>query len=252
MENRKTGNGTIRYSTPENEPKLIGDVVSVLLATIQERVAKSNIDEREHEKTSRERTYAIGHLANQLGPRYAPERCDLAKYEIYHDKQKDALATVKKIGDGIETLIGNAGGVIFYGPIGTGKDYFLAWLMYQAITTGASCRWINGQEIFGNFRDRMDTGQRDEDFFRELATPRVLGISDPIPPMGQPGAWDIGNLYRLLERRYRAMKCTWVTINAMTLEEADDKLSGPIFDRLRHEAISVPCFWPSYRERKGC
>jgi hypothetical protein len=77
-----------------------------------------------------------------------------------------------------------------------------------------------------------------------------LAISDPIPPVGEPTAWNLGQLYRLLDRRYRDLKQTWVTLNALSIEDADAKLSAPMFDRLREDAELFACFWPSFRERR--
>jgi hypothetical protein len=58
-----------------------------------------------------------------------------------------------------------------------------------------------------------------------------------------------GDLYRVLDRRYREVKPTWVTINAEDADDAKAKLGAPIFDRLKDNAELVPCFWPSFRER---
>ena len=155
------------------------------------------------------------------------------------------------IAAGIGEFVTSSRGLVLLGTVGTGKDHLLAALLYAAARSGHSARWVNGQEVFGQFRDRIDTGKADEQHFRELCAPAVLGISDPIPPVGQAGAWDLGNLYRLLDRRYRAMKATWVTINAQSADDADAKLSEPVFDRLRDGAEIVTCCWPSYRERRN-
>ena len=37
-----------------------------------------------------------------------------------------------------------------------------------------------------------------------------------MPPVGNLSAWDVGNLYRLLDRRYRAMRPTWVSKSQMS------------------------------------
>jgi hypothetical protein len=40
-----------------------------------------------------------------------------------------------------------------------------------------------------------------------------------------------------------------MTVMAANPEDIDEQLSAPVFDRLREDAIILPCFWPSYRER---
>jgi hypothetical protein len=110
-------------------------------------------------------------------------------------------------------------------------------------------RWIGGQELFGRIRDGMDTKEPEERLLAEWDKPKVIGISDPIPPAGSPSEWNVMQLYRLLDRRYRARKCTWISVNAISTDDADAKLSAPVFDRIRDGAVLVPCFWPSFRER---
>lgn len=198
----------------------------------------------------RRRQQCVVRLAADLGERYRPDLAALDKFKVYHPSQPPVIARLTTLADGIGQFVKSASGLILHGTVGTGKDHLLAAMLYQAAMIPASCRWINGQELFGAFRDRIDTGQRDEDHFRELERPQVLGISDPVPPVGSPGEWDLRNLYRLLDRRYRAMKSTWVSVNATTPEEADDKLSAPVFDRLRDGAEILACAWPSYRERR--
>ena len=190
-------------------------------------------------------------LAADLGDRYSPRAATLETFGVYHANQRPVIDGLLRLRDTLAEHVRVGAGIVLYGTVGTGKDHLLAAMLYAAAALPTTTRWINGQELFGSFRDRIDTGQRDEDQFRELCAPQVLGISDPIPPVGQPGAWDVGNLYRLLDRRYRSCKSTWVSLNAGSVEDADDKLSQPVFDRLRDGAEIFRCFWPSYRERKG-
>jgi DNA replication protein DnaC len=75
-----------------------------------------------------------------------------------------------------------------------------------------------------------------------------VGISDPVPPVGEMTPWQTTALYRLTDARYRAGRATWVTINATSLDDINARLTTPIFDRLRHDAELIHCNWPSYRK----
>ena len=190
-------------------------------------------------------------LANSLGRRYFPDMVTpLENFRVYHANQDKVLLRLKAIGDMLPERISRGDGVIFYGTVGTGKDHLLAWLLYQAAHHGFESMWLNGQEFFGTLRDRMEAGLGEGQYLGDLAKPTVLGISDPVPAVGKPTPWNILQLYRLLDRRYRAMKPTWISMNAINLEDADSKLSTPVFDRLRDSAELIPCFWPSYREKR--
>lgn len=198
----------------------------------------------------RRRARRVAQVAQDLRPRYAPERASLEAFAVYHQAQRPVLDRLRGLAAELPALAADGRGLIFYGLVGTGKDHLLAAMLYAAAAQGVECRWRNGQEVYGQFRDRMDTGQREEELLEQLAAPQVLAISDPVPPVGQPSAWNVAQLYRLLDRRYRDLKSTWVSLNAASAEDADRKLSAPVFDRLREGAEMFACFWPSWRERR--
>jgi DNA replication protein DnaC len=205
---------------------------------------------REEDREQQRRRGLVSALAHILGSRYSQDRTALDQYQVYHDAQQPIVAKIKDIAGRLAELVGDGRGIVLLGAVGTGKDHLLAALLYAAANAGISCRWVNGQELYGQFRDRMDTGEREEDLIKRLVEPQVLAISDPIPPAGAPTAWNTGQLYRLLDRRYRDLKSTWCSLNAVDVADADAKLSAAVFDRLREGAEILRCWWPSYRERQ--
>jgi DNA replication protein DnaC len=200
-------------------------------------------------KQARQAAEMVQRLAAQVGRRYAPDRVNLDTFELYDQKQRVLLAKARECARTIATLVDDGRGLVFFGVVGTGKDHLMVSLLYEAARAGVSCRLVNGQEIYGQFRDRIDTGQSENALLVELGKPQVLAISDPIPPVGGPTSWNVQQLYRLIDRRYCNMKSTWVSMNALSPEDADEKLSAPVFDRIRQDAELFPCFWQSYRER---
>ncbi len=191
-------------------------------------------------------------LHRKMGKRYSHENTSLEKYRVYHPDQTKALAAIRefiaKIGHG------EPRGLVIYGTVGTGKDYLLAATLYAAIKAGSVSGWVNGQDLYQSFRDGMDTQRPESATLAEFTRPDILGISDPIPPVfdaSKQNAWRAELLYRVLDARYRRCCPTWVSVNAKSPEDADAKLSEPVFDRLQHNALMIPCFWTSYRERKS-
>lgn len=194
---------------------------------------------------------AIASVAQQLGPRYSPSRATLEGFQVYHEQeQRPVLRRLQAFAADLPGRIERGEGLVLYGPVGTGKDHLLAALLYRAANLGIVGQWVSGQEIYGLIRDQMDSGGSEAGLLAKLSSPTILAISDPIPPIGDPSAWNVAQLYRLLDRRYRLMRPTWCSLNALSAEDADAKLSAPVFDRLRDGAELVGCFWPSYRERK--
>jgi DNA replication protein DnaC len=196
---------------------------------------------------SEKREYGAA-LVNALGRRYAAERTSFDCYTIYHPDQKAVLEQVKTLAARIPELVTNGENVIFYGPCGTGKDHLLAALLHQTYRYPAL--FVSAQELFGAIRDRMTNSQDEQPYLRRLEAPAILGISDLLPPARDPSAWNLECLYRVLDRRYRDLKCTWVTFNADSVEEANEALTAPVFDRLRDNATILPCFWQSYRKQR--
>lgn len=207
------------------------------------------MSKHEQARAERDKLLAVDALERSMGKRYSERATDLGNYQIYHAEQKNVLVRIKDFLDDLEAHVQLGHGLMFFGPVGTGKDHLLAACLYVAVRHGMTCHRVNGQDFYGSFRDAMDGKVSESDVLRPLIEPQILAISDPIPPIGEPTAWNTMQLYRLLDRRYCNTKPTWVSLNAPSPAEAEAKLSSPVFDRLRHGAEIIKCFWPSFRQR---
>lgn len=197
------------------------------------------------------RRNAISHLETQLGLRYSRERAKLRTYMIYDSAQKQVKQRLVSIATELQTFIDAGKNLVWYGNAGTGKDHLLAAMLYAAANLGINAEWVHCQSFFGQSRDRISADKSQEPLIRQLASPHVLGMSDPVPPKGETKTWDIQLLYRVLDARNRSMKLTWVTVNAKDETELMEELSMPVWDRIREGAELFPCFWESYRGRKS-
>lgn len=209
--------------------------------------------EREARDEAKRQEQRIKALSSRLGKRYSPARVSLDTFQVYHADQREALAKLRAFIAAVKTNVDEGKGLVLYGTVGTGKDHLLAAALYAAAGAGVDCSWVNGQEIFSEFRDNMDSGERESALMNRFVAPQVLGISDPIPPVfdaSKPNAWRAELLYRVLDSRYRDCKATWVSINAKSPQDADAKLTEPVFDRIQDKAEFIACFWPSFREQR--
>ena len=232
-----------------NPETTIGEAINGALGN-----ARPTPEEARAAGEARERQVAamknVVRLSADLDERYAPGVATFAAYEIYHEKQRMAVNQIEGYLDELKANLKRGAGLILYGVIGTGKDHLLAAALYAAAKQGFSGRWSNGQELYSGVRDTMDAGKKESEWLATWATTDILGISDPLAAFGELNAWRQELLYRLVDKRYRKLKATWITMNALTPQDADKKLSQQVFDRLQENAVIVPCFWPSYRERK--
>jgi DNA replication protein DnaC len=198
-------------------------------------------------------------LKQQLQERYSPERAALDKFRVYDPsgRQAAALASVRDFIANMETVLRETHGLVLYGAVGTGKDHLLAATLYHVAAAGIPAAWISGEQIFQRIRDSMDSGQREETILEFWLRPTVLGISDPVTPNGALSEWDARVLGGLLDRRYRALRPTWLTMNAKDEADAKGKLTPVIWDRrfgrlfslIFGRSYSPPCP-KSFRQRR--
>ena len=222
-------------------PSDLRDKTPEQIAAAQAEVDQVNAKMRDREDANR-RIEAVKNLSAEIGARYGPSRCTLESYRADNAKQREALERLR--------LFDISRGLVLFGTVGTGKDHLLAAMLYRACKAGKKASWVSGPELFGTFRDGFDSGAREVSSLKAFTRPDVLGISDPVPQIGDASSWRVEILYRVIELRYRELKPTWLTINANSPADADAKLTAPVFDRLREDAELIPCFWPSFREEK--
>jgi DNA replication protein DnaC len=214
------------------------------------RAAEEQRRAREAEEREREIRQLIAPLARDLGARYGPGRARLENFEQYHPAQAELLGRLRAILATWPKALQQGEGLIFMGPVGVGKDFLLAVSLYAAARHGLTARWFSAQDLFARLRDAMDTHIGEAELLRDYERADVLGISDPVPAVGELSPWNVSQLTRLVDRRYRQLRPTLLTVNAADENDAALRLSAPLYDRLRHGAEVLVCRWPSYRRRQ--
>jgi DNA replication protein DnaC len=227
-------------SSPESLPKsLTTEINSALKRATEQR--------QQPERPNSEVHCFMRQLASDLGARYSPDRVSLKTYRCDCDAQRNVMELIRGLAARLPEVIANGENLVLYGSVGTGKDHLLAALLYTAAWKGHSARWVDGREFFASIRDTMDSQQPESPILQRWTAPAVLGISDPIAPGAVLSAWNLEQLARLIDRRYRARRPTWLTANAKDEVGLKAALSMPVYDRLRHDAHVIHCYWRSYR-----
>lgn len=197
-------------------------------------------------------------LSRRIGRRY--EDCTLANYKVSSPVQREAVEAVRKFCENMPEHIRTGRNAILFGPVGTGKDHLLVAMLKSAIRDGgASCHWCNGADLYGELRDLIDKEGSESSQLRKYIEPAVLAISDPLPPLigknesadklGQLTSFQAQMLLRIVDARYRQCRATWMTMNVLNGQEAEDRLGVQLVDRLRDDnALRVFCNWQSFRK----
>jgi len=157
---------------------------------------------------------------------------------------------LKKYCEEIPQRVEAGDGILLHGPSGTGKDHLAFAVLTAAIMRhGFSANWVNGADLYGDFRDRIGREHKTEELLvQSLSTPRLLQISDPLPPTGCLTDFQASMLFRIVDGRYSHCRPTIVTCNVASKDEAADRMGAQIVDRLTHGSLVLWCDWPSYRK----
>jgi len=187
-------------------------------------------------------------IAKRLGRRYASASFDT--YAIEHDAQRTAVEKLREYAGNLRENIGSGKSVFLFGPPGTGKDHLLIPMLKAAVKENLLVRWDDGAEMFGAFRDSMKGTDTEAKLLARYTSPMVLAISDPVPPFGGLTPYQSSMFFRIIDRRYRDMIPTWITINCKDRKEAEDRMGASIVDRLGHNALAISFNWQSYRAKR--
>lgn len=183
-----------------------------------------------------------------IGHRYANAR--LNKLERYDPKQEKAFEALRYFAESMPDQIGTGGGLILYGTPGTGKDHALSALLSAAVNAhGYTAMFRDGMALFAEVRRAIGNNSED-DLRRDLCTPQILAISDPIPPVGELTDYQSAFIRDIIDRRYRRCLSTWITSN-LGKAGLETSLTLPVFERLRENATVVFFDWESYRTRQA-
>ncbi len=181
------------------------------------------------------------------GARYS--RCTLDNFQVTCPEQKDVVGEIVRYRDDLQRNIDRGVGLVLTGPSGTGKDHLLAALCDLVLAIPRTLKWTSGAELFGRFRDNIDSRDSEGGLLADYTSPAVLVLSDPMPIIGSLTAYQAGILYRILDYRSSHLQATWTTINASNREEAERHLGPQIVRRLVDDSVSLACNWQPYRRK---
>jgi DNA replication protein DnaC len=173
--------------------------------------------------------------------------CRLSNFIISTPEHWHAVERCRAYLAEIRDRVESGGGLLFLGKVGTGKDHLAFAIARGAIMRGYSAMWVNCLRWYSQMRDRIQRELPEEQAIRELVTPSLLVLSDPLPPVGELSQYQSSNLLLLIDRRYCARKPTILTVNLATEQDGWELVGPQAWDRLKEGAEIVWCKWASHR-----
>jgi DNA replication protein DnaC len=149
-------------------------------------------------------------------------------------------------------LVSGGRNLILYGPSGTGKTALSIALAYQAITQGATARFVTCTELIGELVQARARNEWEKALSGYLS-PEVLVI-DEVGYLSY-GPYAANVLFPVVDKRYlKGDRPMLLTTNkepaqwGSVLHDAD--LSQAILDRLLHQGEILTLLGPSYRRHR--
>jgi len=171
--------------------------------------------------------------------------------DSYQASQQNVIAKVKAYCANMDKHLLNGRNLILFGTMGTGKDFLMANAMrFAVLELGSRVKWLNGAEMLDEFLSAQK-GDYKQKLIRTLSIAPILAISDVLQPGAALTDSQNSTLLDLIDKRYRAKRPTWFTLNITDREDMEERTCPQLVDRLWENADVLECKWPSYRERQA-
>ncbi len=190
--------------------------------------------------------------ASTLGQRFMSKT-----FEQFTPNAQTSVALRKSKQFVLQALHGEASvrvaGLLFIGPVGTGKSHLAAAIYNELKNNGKNCVFISVPDLL----DRLKASYSSDALGREADVLEVIKqcellVLDDVGAERHTGEedWASERLFAIFDHRYRNMLPTIGTTNCQP-NILEDKLGARTMSRLREMCELVPCLGNDYRKTKA-
>jgi DNA replication protein DnaC len=206
-------------------------------------------DKEQRRRDGQHKQKRLAEFTKAVGPRFGA--ATLENYQVASPEQRKVVDALQSYRANIRQHTEAGEGIVLFGSAGTGKTHLLSAVGKTAIDAGLSVGWTNAQDLFASFREAIGADRSEDAIVCEMVKPDLLILDDVLPIGGKLTEYQAGNLYRIVDTRYRYCKPVLISMNVVDGTEAEAGMGAQVVDRLRHGALALFCNWPSYRKAKA-
>ena len=168
---------------------------------------------------------------------------------VTEDNKKN-IGLCQKYAKSFDRMMEKNQGLLFWGPVGTGKSYAAACIANELIENGISVVMTSFVKLLEIIENR-DNHEAEEDIIKRINTSKLVIFDDLGAERGSN--YSLEKMYNILDSRYRAGQPMIVTTN-LTLErmmkETDERYSR-IYDRIFEVCYPVHWIGQSWRKQQA-
>jgi DNA replication protein DnaC len=174
--------------------------------------------------------------------------CDFASFIVETPAQQAVLDTCRDYAEHFSQAAATGAGLIFSGPVGTGKNHLATAIARTVLEMGRSVLQVTAYEMILRLRQtwkKDDTGPSEAAIIRQFGAADLLIIDEVGKQFGSKGGDEV-QLFAVINRRYLDMKPTIVMSNE-SAQGIERYMGIAAFDRLCERGLLLEFDGPSHR-----
>lgn len=166
-------------------------------------------------------------------------------FEADNRKYPDISDKCRRYVDNWDKMMDNNIGILFYGPVGTGKTFYAGCIANALIEKLVTVLVTSFSSVISSLQ-ALSFGEDKNEVLKKLQEPGLLILDDC--GIERCTEYVLEQMFLIIDARYRSQKPLIVTTNLTPAELTTDKLEyARIYDRILENSLQIPVIGASRR-----